>query len=86
MEISASNTMRANDLLEVVVPEGELSNIVEYSFSFWFRHSYEDPSLGDLGNKRGSYTGLAGITERTSWEDMSAPGGRSLSLWLTPET
>jgi hypothetical protein len=59
---------------------------VEYAFSFWFRHSYEDPSSGDLGNKRGSYTALGGVTERTSFEDMGAPGGRSLSLWLTPET
>jgi len=29
---------------------------------------------------------MGGITERASFEDMGAPGGRSLSLWLTPET
>jgi hypothetical protein len=29
---------------------------------------------------------MGGVTEKASFEDMGAPGGRSLSLWLTPET
>lgn len=48
--------------------------------------SYEDPSPIDINIKRTSFISLGGVTERVSWDDLTAPGGRALSLWLTPET
>jgi len=47
--------------------------------------SYEEPSPVNLGRKRGNFIGIAGVTERETWDDLSQPGGRALSLWLTPE-
>ena len=71
----------------VQVPDADLADITEFSFSFWFRHSYLDPAPSNIALKRSSYTPLAGVTEKTSYESWPPTrGSRALGLWLKPET
>ena len=71
----------------VQVPDDEVADVVEFSFSFWFRYSYLDPAPSNIALKRSSYTPLAGVTEKTSYDSWpSTTGSKALGLWLLPET
>lgn len=71
----------------VQVPDDEVADVEEFSFSFWFRHSYLDPAPSNIALKRSSFTPLAGVTEKESYESWPPTrGSKALGLWLKPET
>ena len=67
----------------VQVPDDEVADVEEFSFSFWFRHSYLDPAPSNIQVKRTSFTPIGGVTDGSTWtyEPTCA-----LGLYLTPET
>jgi len=64
--ITANSHNNPTALVEVVVPDSELAAVKEYSYSFWSKFSFTDPTRADLNILRTDFTGIAGVTEKDS--------------------
>jgi len=59
--------------------------VKEYSYSFWSKFSFTDPSRANLGILRTDYSGVAGVTEKDACRAAAlSHGSRGLCQWLGP--
>nr|AWX67867.1 carboxy-terminal crystallin fold protein [Philasterides dicentrarchi] len=63
------------------VPQSELANIKEYSFSAYVRFSMSDPRRQGVGIPRSNWRGIMGITEKDEYCNANQPGKRTLALY-----
>lgn len=68
--------------MEYQLPEEELANVQDVSFSFWLKWSFQYPDYADISELKTNFISIAHVSE--TGRTGTNFGDRVLSLWLKP--
>lgn len=73
-----------NPQVEVEVPTGQVGDVTEYSYGYWFRFQYRIPETLDINVARNSFLAMAGVSENNDWTITQNCGDRALATYYIP--